>query len=592
MKKCLILLVLALSLAGCTNVDSEPTETTPAETVPAGYYVDGSELETKTNGAVRTYELPEGEYNWIAMAGDRVMLVSNGEAAQISMLSGMEGVPVAQLQLDSAVLETCQPLLNGFAYYDSGANAVIFLDLQLQKTQTIILPEEISGVPVFAEDGSHVYFCVGNEIRAIEVERRLNRLVKTVSADHISLEASHFNGKVVTCTIKNGEKTEIAYISTQTGQTLKTNAKIASIDTNGSSYIVVRNDGLITQRISGKLDGEPKLLSMPDNEMIGVSVLGGAVGYQIDDSGLSLNYYNVDTGIKTAAITIPGTSEIKSMVGDKWGNCIWLLITKEEKCELLRWDMKASAVKDETSYVETLYTAENPDTAALELINERIEALNKKYGVRIRALEEAVKYTDSHEILPEYQAPVINDMLDQLEAVLAEFPKNFVSKSISSKVRICLVKSIDDAVPGVQFWIDNYAFVTIAAGADVRSEFLKGFGFVVDSHVLGNSPIYDYWDDLNPKDFVYGGAADGTLTTGENRAFYDEDSMATGTIDRSRIFWQAMQPDNEDMFKSEIMQAKLKMVCRGIRDAWRLEREEEIYPWEQYLNEPIARKKK
>jgi hypothetical protein len=183
-------------------------------------------------------------------------------------------------------------------------------------------------------------------------------------------------------------------------------------------------------------------------------------------------------------------------------------------------------------------------------------------------------------------------MLDQLEPTLAEFPKSFISKSISSKVRICLVRSIDGQKTGTQFWVDDYAFISIAAGADVRSEFLKGFGHVVDSHVLGNSPVYDYWKDLNPKEFVYGQTADEKLTTGDNRAFYDVESMKTGTIDRSRIFWQAMLPDNADMFQSKTMQAKLKMVCKGIRDAWRLEREEEEYPWEQYLNESIAYKKK
>jgi hypothetical protein len=46
------------------------------------------------------------------------------------------------------------------------------------------------------------------------------------------------------------------------------------------------------------------------------------------------------------------------------------------------------------------------------------------------------------------------------------------------------------------------------------------------------------------------------------------------------------------MFQSETMQNKLNMLCRGIRDAWRLENETDIYPWEQYLAEPIAAKKK
>jgi hypothetical protein len=52
-----------------------------------------------------------------------------------------------------------------------------------------------------------------------------------------------------------------------------------------------------------------------------------------------------------------------------------------------------------------------------------------------------------------------------------------------------------------------------------------------------------------------------------------------------------MEPDNSAMFQSETMQNKLNMLCRGIRDAWRLEDKKDIYPWEQYLTEPIAAKK-
>ena len=67
--------------------------------------------------------------------------------------------------------------------------------------------------------------------------------------------------------------------------------------------------------------------------------------------------------------------------------------------------------------------------------------------------------------------------------------------------------------------------------------------------------------------------------------------MESATIDRSRVFWQAMEPDNSAMFQSETMQNKLNMLCRGIRDAWRLEDKKDVYPWEQYLTEPIAAKK-
>lgn len=594
MKKLVLLLfVLTLFFAGCTNIDGDTNETTPPETAPAGYYIPESDVEKMTGGAVRGYELPDSKYAWIAMVGDRLMLVSDTKTAELTLISGNDGIPTAELELESEKLVSCQPLLNGFAYYDSTAKEAVFLDLQLQKSQAVSLPDEISGEPLFAADGSQVFFCVGNELRAIEVERKLNRLVKSISTGKLSLEAAYFNGEVLACSITyDNDTTENFYISSQSGQTLRVDNDILELQTSGDTYVITRYEGVVLQRLYGRRDADAIKLSMTEISVVGIPEMNGVVGCDADENGVTLNYYDAKTGSKTSAITLTGMSEPEMIVGDKWGKCIWLLIPNGKGNTLLRWDLKASSVKDENVYIETLYTAENPDTEGLELINERIATLNKKYGVRIRVWEEAVKYTGDYNILPEYQVPVINEMLDQLETVLAEFPKSFVSKSISSKVRICLVRSVDGQQNGAQFWVDDYAFISIPAGANIRSEFLKGFGYVVDSHVLGNSPIYDYWKDLNPKDFVYGETSDETLTTGENRAFYDVDSMKTGTIDRSTIFWQAMLPDNADMFKSETMQAKLKMVCKAIRDAWRLEREEEEYPWEQYLNEPIAYKKK
>ena len=46
--------------------------------------------------------------------------------------------------------------------------------------------------------------------------------------------------------------------------------------------------------------------------------------------------------------------------------------------------------------------------------------------------------------------------------------------------------------------------------------------------------------------------------------------------------------DNAKMFQAEATQNKLIMLCKAIRKAWRLEREEAVYPWEQYLKESIA----
>ena len=95
---------------------------------------------------------------------------------------------------------------------------------------------------------------------------------------------------------------------------------------------------------------------------------------------------------------------------------------------------------------------------------------------------------------------------------------------------------------------------------------------------------------LNPKEFVYG-TPNKDYLSGDGRAFVDEQSMVSITDDRSHLFLYAITQGNEEVFQSEIMQAKLLMLCQGIRDAWRWEKKTDIYPWEQCLKESIAYQK-
>ena len=64
--------------------------------------------------------------------------------------------------------------------------------------------------------------------------------------------------------------------------------------------------------------------------------------------------------------------------------------------------------------------------------------------------------------------------------------------------------------------------------------------------------------------------------------------MFSPSEDRARIMEYAMKPGNEEVFRSEYMQKKLKTLCTGIREAFGLKESSEQYLWEQYLENPIA----
>ena len=595
MKKYLgLFLILVLVLTGCANDYAEETETTAAiETNPVGYYIENSAIENQTAGAVRHYSLPEGEYRWIKSIGDRILLATNANPARLTVLSGDTCVPTSSMDIES-MGDMCEAFFNGFAYLDESNHAVIYLDPQLKQIQSISLPEDATG-PVIAKDGNQVFYCVGNEIRAMDISRKISRLVRTLNAKKSTLLENCFDGKVLVVKIEdNAGYTDTLYISADNGQTLTVENDLQFLSTYEDDFFAERLDGIVHQRIVGTRSGKAEQLIVPDSNVVSAFELGGLLGYNVDENGLVLNFYDLTLKKRTASVTVAGILQPQAFLPDRWSNCIWILAPDPDGIGmiLLKWNVSESEIQDETACVTTLFTAESPDVAAIEGFGDRINALNKKYGVRIRIWKDAVKSAGGHVLEPEHQVSAISDMLDQLQAVLSEFPSNFISKSISSKVRICLVRNVDGKPQGTQYWDGSNAYIALSTGTDIRTEFLKAFGSVIDSHVLGNSPKYDYWDTLNPSGFAYGGIADVSLTTGENPAFVNMESMVSGTADRANVFCQAMLTENSDLFKGEIMQKKLIMLCKAIRDAWNLDKSKDIYPWEQYLDKPIASKKK
>ena len=596
MKKLLLLALLpVLLLAGCANANADPTETTPSvETQPPGYYVADSAMEAQTNGAVRQYDLPAGEYRWLSAIGDQLLLASAEETAMLTVLTGIDCVPTAQLQIDPDLLSgSYKVLYNGFAYYDEAENQAIFLDPQLQEINRLTLPKDMQGSPVFSPNGEEIFYCAGQEIRAFQVERKISRLIKSHSYKSAVLLGSYFEGKILSCRVEDAQGVEdTVYISSESGQTLRADNGINGLYTYEDRFLALRMDGVIPQKIVGTRDGAMQDLLIDTSNVTSALELGGVVSYYADESGLQLAFYDVTTGKKTAAVTLAGVGAPDALLADRWSGCIWILATapETEGKRLLRWNLKATPVEEEAVYTGTLYTSQSPDQAGLDACQDRVDALDKAYGVSIRIWQEAVKYPGGHQMTAEHQTAAINGVLDQLEPVLAEFPQKFLLKSVSSRIRICVVRAVDAETKSVQYWHENDAFIVLPVGVDVRAEFLKGLGYVVDSHVLGNSSKYDYWDALNPEGFVYG-TADEAYLSGEQRAFADAASMNSAVEDRSRILYEAMKPDNADMFQSEIMQKKLLLLCQAIRDAWNLQWKKETYPWEQYLTESIAYKK-
>ena len=595
MKKLLITMLLAtLLLVGCA--DKEGTlDTTPTteETLPQGCQIPDSDITTSTQNAVWVYDPQITDIQAIATVGDRLMVVWGENGDNLTVFNGNEGLAAAQMQLEKPQDEIhFQNTYDGVAYYAKEENQVHFLDSQLQITKRITMPQGISGEPLVSAQMGEIYYCLDQNVFGLDMEEGISRQIKTVDCVKLQMQGCYFDGKVlaVQAETRDGQFNTI-YFSGENGKTLAQENGIDMLSTFEDTFFVHRMAGIIEQRILGTLDGTSVSWNVQGNILPALE-LGAMVTYQTGDDGvLTLNAYDHATGLRTASVSFQSPGSVISFVADRWSNCIWLLIEDETAEQMiLRWNLKSSPVSDETAYTSVLYTADNPDNAGLKECQKRVDGLNRTYGVRIRIWQDAVKYIDGHSVVAEHLPQAINSCLDELEAAFAVFPNKFLSRSVATQIRICIVRSIDGKQDAAQFWYDGDAFILICPGADLSDVFIRELGNVVNSHILGNSPAVDSWDVLNPEGFDYADSSThlDSYLQGAARAFVDKEAMTSVTKDRSRLFWQAMQPDNQDMFASEIIQAKLNQLCQGIRHAWRWQKESQVFPWEQYLNTPIA----
>ena len=590
MKKLLVpMALLLLFLAGCSGNGKQPLETVQTEqTEPAGIYVPGSAIETQTSAAVTLYEPAAADYYGMAAIGDHLLLISGEEQTCLSLYSGMACSMTQQVEISADLRDGVWQLTDtGFAYYDAFNRQAVFLDSQLSEFLRVDMPQEMQGLPAFSSDGSEVFYCAGQEIRGLDVERGISRLIKSHACASQTLKGVYFDGKLLECEMQTEDgKTVRLFISSENGQSKGQQTGIQTLYTYENRFCAQRLDGTVSQFLMGTDGVATAQLNTDDQTLVGGLPLGGALGYSEMPDGLQLRWYDLESGKKTVEVLLPETGVPTAVWADRWSGSVWLLVDQT----ILRWHIQTSAVLDETSYLGTVFTAESPDELGLDGVQERVDDINDHHGISIRIWKDAVQTSDGHTLEMEYQVVAFEKALDQIEPVLSLFPEKFLRKSVNNKLRICLVRSVAGEDEAIQFWNNGNAYIILPIGADLEQQLLLNLGYIVDVHALGNSPMLDDWESLNPEGVGYSATVEPEKTwlEGENRVFADAQSVVSVADDRARIFWYAVQADNGEMFQSPVMQAKLLLMCQAIRDAWRLERSEETFLWEQYLQESIA----
>ncbi|MBQ7345868.1 MAG: hypothetical protein IJW45_07400 [Oscillospiraceae bacterium] len=619
-----MLLVLVILLGGCANAPQEESPTTTLseqETDPTQPLIDlydgapkfpsydpDSALREATGGAVRAYALEGSGYYAVAMMGDGIVLFSGEQGTKLTLWRE-EQDPVG-VTLETAIYPTATSCVVGedrLMYYDETTREVVTLDEALAEVQRIAMPEDMIGSPVLAQDQSCVYYFDEAYLRCMDLESGICRMLTNARGDRRSITGIYFDEPILTCAVYEGEDVSYAMIDATTGETVYMEDSIPYLKTHGQWYFAQRFDGVSEQYLFGERGQEPACL-VPERGY--PEFLPGSrrvVFFESSDDGVLLELYDTTDGTRRSAVSLEGVC-YGSMVEDLDRELLWILVdeTGDGSQVLLCWDPEQSLTGETTSFVEPLYTAEAPDTQGLAQVAQDAKALGDAHGVRLLVYKDATGHMPvDYTFQEEYRVSVYDHYLPLLEEALEAYPAGFLKKLGSSsgngRLTISLVMGAYgdndlgalSAVDGVQFWSDGNIYLTLVMNEYFVGTFFHELYHAIDTFILTETQAFDFWDGLNPEGFRYDNdyldnqyRDDGGYLEDETRAFIDTYSMSYAKEDRARIIEYGMQPGNEAYFTSDTMQAKLAAICKGIREAFSLEKVDESLLWEQYLLEP------
>lgn len=616
MVRILALLLAVLMLAGCGRQETSPSETeatTPSisETQPTEedisdfpMYEPRSTVEKLTDGAVKRYPLSQTAVYSLIPMGEGMLLLSGEEETTLTYISQQEEAVSCRLDCflvpDDATMQITDSQIG---YYDGKGN-IVMLNRALEEIRRVKLPEEMYGLPVLSPDLKYVYYFDTERLWCLEPETGITRFLKECRFSHQETVGIHFDGTVLECNIIDDTVEQCLYVATATGETLYVDTVIPSLYTSGEQYLAQWQSGVVEQLIFGKR-GEKRscLHPLASTFVTPVPALSGLITGSCDSTGSILDYYDLETGTRSGSVRL-------SMIGSPWSiradasGTVWFLAEdfQDGKLSMYSWNPDMSETTDSHVYSEAYYTALEPDTEGLAACKTAAKKLGESYGLSIRVWEDATQaMPDDYTFVEEYLVGSYTHYLEELEAVLARYPKGFFTtlgeSSDNGVLTISLVREIHgsnelgslDQADGIHFWLNGSSYVTLAMGDYFEQTLYHEVFHAVDSYILTEYLAFDNWEFLNPDGFAYDQSyitnqyrEDTQYLEGENRAFIDLYSMSFAKEDRARIMEYAMLPDKEEYFASDTMQKKLRTICDGMRQAFSLELAENL-PWEQYL---------
>lgn len=611
MKTRVIPFLLILLLCGCHAGDRGITRVSslspPSEAVPAcdqGLYDPFSELERQTSGAFHTFLLPTSDASGIRTLGDGLLLFSGREQTTLLLLQGDPLAVVSRLVLDfplSAEDPSIQTGASTLSFFDPVKKEIIVTDQNLTIIARHPTPRGTEGAPIYAEEQNTVFYTAGNALYALDLETGRHRLLRN-TASRLVLTGIHCTGSILQFQTADGDA---LFLSADTGQQLCSHEQSLDLTTWGQHYYGIL-PGEHGQSVVFGIPGDSVRTLKPKDPDAACFFLPGnhsAVTVSSPTDGiLTLSHYDLETGLRTAEAELGESLELFSAASAPDGNVYLLARAPQYNQDVLyRWHVRKTPLRDPAVYTALYYTQEAPDLAGLARCRRYADELEETYGLKIHLWKDAVTvHPWDYDLKPEHRADILMDQLQQLSVCLSLYPPEILARTAAhfTSVNICLVSSItgtpesglQDPATGVQFLNETDAYVAIAAGPFSDRALYHELFHLMEVHIFGNSLALDQWDSLNPAGFSYDYSylsnktrESGVYLRHDTRAFIDTYSMSYPREDRARILEYAMMPGNRELFQAQTLQRKLQAICKGIREAYGLENNTEIFLWEQYL---------
>lgn len=596
-----VLLVLLLVGCGNTQTESENTASVPDEFRPhpdTGFYVSGSPLEQLSGGAVKYYALPNGDYGELLPFGENFLLVSMGEDTRLELLVGETLASAVETKVTGKITAkngSLQIGAEGLAYWHPADGALVFLNTVLREISRLQMPAEIVGVPWLSPSWNEVYYCTASGICVLDMQTGLLRTLREESATWKGVTGVLMEGKVLQCETESDSGAVTVFVDARTGETLKTGQHYKEVRTSGENWYCAVESAAVREHLVGQGDLVWNLWPAEGAQMVlPLSERNAVLTYQETSGACQLDYYDAATGKRSASVRLPGLKEVSDACVDSQNGDVWFLVydTEKEMRGICRWTPESSLTEDTRDYRETHYTRENPDTAGMETLRQEVKTLENTYGIQLLLGGRPGEVTpENYFFETEYLVQAYQEYLPLLERALAQFPEGFfrtlAQRTNSKTLSIGLVRSISESPEGtdaLQYWQQGNAYLMLTLGEDLDRSFYHGIMHAIETRVLSVTAAYYDWDKLNPEGFAYGAenSADQYLQSGDEW-FVNVYAMGSEREDRAFTMEYACTAGNEDLFRPANMQAKLQMLCQGIRQAFRLGGNEETFLWEQYI---------